>query len=51
MCFEQCVMFLWLISVLWELQPTERLLGKWAFSIVLSNSVPVKPDALIKSGL
>lgn len=47
MCFEQRVMFLWLISVLWKLRPTERLLGRWAFSVVLSNSVSVRQDALI----
>lgn len=41
MCFEQRVVFLWLVSLLWS--PTERLLGKWAFGVVSSDSV--KRDA------
>lgn len=38
MCFEQRVMFLWLISVWWK----PRLLGKWAVSVVLSHNVSIR---------
>lgn len=48
MCFEQRVMFLWLISVLSKLCVQLNVcFGKWAFSVVLSDSVSIKHDALI----
>lgn len=48
MCFEQRVMFLWLISVLSKLcVQLNVFFGKWAFSVVLSDSVSIKHDALI----